>query len=197
MAGKSGPKHKVSRREGTNLTGTGSATLQRRLSVPPGGIKSTRRRTSDYATSLRVKQRVKKEYAMTETQFQRFFEIANRMPGNTGENLVILLEQRLDNVVYRLGFAHTRPMARQLVTHDHIRVNGRPINIPSFLVKPGDRIQLDETMTQRREENGTNGAVMPPWLTVENNVGQVTGAPRREDLDPDIRENLIVEFYAR
>lgn len=193
MARQTGPKHKVSRREGVNLTGTSSQSLQRRLNVPPGGTRVTRR-TSDYAQRLRAKQRVKREYGMTESQFRRIFEEASRTTGRTGENLLFLLERRLDNVIYRLGFANTRPMARQTVVHGHVQVNGAVVNVPSYKVKPGDVITLDPEMTKALD---TKGAVIPSWLAVEGNVGRVLGSPRREDLDPNIRESLIVEFYAR
>ncbi len=195
MARQTGPKHKVSRREGVNLTGTSSKSLQRRLSVPPGGVQSSRRRATEYATGLRAKQRVKREYGTTEAQFRRLFREASRMPGATGENLLILLERRLDNVIYRMGFTPTRPMARQLVTHRHVLVNGKVSNVPSMLVKPGDVVQVTPEMGKVLEEN--RGEVIPPWLTVEGNTGRVVGMPRREDIAPDIRENLIVEFYAR
>ncbi len=122
------------------------------------------------------------------------FERASRLPGRTGEHLLFLLERRLDNVVYRLGFAQTRPMARQLVVHRHILVNGAEVNIPSYEVRPGDVITLKPEMAKNIEEQGV---AIPPWLARENNVGRVIGMPRREYLDPEIKENQIVEFYAR
>lgn len=194
MVRKTGPKHKLSRREGVNLTGTSSKSLQRRLNVLPGGTRPQRRAT-DYAIGLRAKQRVKREYGVTEAQLRRLFDEASRMPGPTGENLLILLERRLDNAVYRAGFAPTRPMARQLVTHRHLRVNGKMADVPSSLLKPGDVLELSPEMAKVVEEN--RGEVFPPWLTVEGNRAQVTGIPRREDISTDIRESLIVEFYAR
>ncbi len=200
MAKYTGPKHKRSRREGVNLTGTTSTSLERRLDVPPGGKKSTRRRNpSDYAMGLRAKQRVKREYGMMERQFLRFFEEARRKRGSTGLNLLQLLERRLDNVVYRLGFARTRPMARQMVNHRHILVNGKVLNIPSYLVQVGDVVELDEVARKMPyvQEELESGRALPSWLTREGMTGRVTGTARREDLAPDISEDLIVEFYAR
>lgn len=194
MARQPGSKHKMSRREGVNLTGTSSRSLQRRLDGPPGGRRMTRR-ASDYAARLRAKQRVKREYGTTESQFRRLFEEASRLKGQTGENLLVLLERRLDNVIYRLGFASTRPMARQLVVHRHILVNGAAVDVPSYIVKPGDVITLKPEMGRVLED--TRGSVVPPWLEVKENVGRVVGVPRREYLDPAIQESLIVEFYAR
>ncbi len=201
MARYTGPKNKISRREGVNLTGTGSASLERRLNVPPGGGTTRgRRRTSEYALALRAKQRVKREYGMTESQFLRFFEMARRMPGPTGVNLLQLLERRLDNVVYRLGWTPTRPMARQLVSHRHVLANGKTLSIPSSLVHPGDVVQLDRTAQQIPEVAGElerPHAAVPPWLSREGSTGRVSKMPSREDVSPEIREDLIVEFYAR
>ncbi len=194
MVRRTGSKHKVSRREGVNLTGTASRSLQRRLEVPPGGMR-LRRKTSDYAARLRAKQRVKREYGLTEAQFRNVFEEASRQHGRTGETLLMLLERRLDNAVYRLGFALTRPQARQLVVHGHVRINGKQVSVPSFLVKPGDVITLDQNMAGILEE--TRGGVAPPWLSAEGNTGRVVGMPQREHVDANIREDYIVEFYAR
>jgi small subunit ribosomal protein S4 len=200
MARNLGPKHKLSRREGVNLTGTTSASLQRRMDVPPGGVRNIHRRPSDYAIHLRAKQRAKREYGMTEQQFFRFFKEARKMPGPTGLNLLQLLERRLDNTVYRLGLARTRPMARQLVSHRHVLVNSQRINIPSYQVKPGDVITLDERalrMPLVQEELEARRMPLPSWLAREGNAGRVVALPKREDSPADISENLIVEFYAR
>jgi small subunit ribosomal protein S4 len=183
-----------------NLTGTTSRNLEKRLAVPPGGRSRRRRRESDYAVRLRAKQRVKRQYDMVERQFRRFFDQARKLPGPAGENLLQLLERRLDNTVYRLGFARTRPMARQLVNHRHVLVNGRKVDIPSYIVKPGDVIKLTPKALQIpvvQEDIQTGPAVMPSWLVKEGDTGRVVGMPRREDADADIREDLIVEFYAR
>lgn len=199
MARYTGPKHRISRREGVNLTGTTSATLQRRLNVPPGGI-GRRRRMSEYGLRLRAKQRVKRQYGVLERQFRRYVEEARRMAGPTGENLLQLLERRLDNVVYRLGFARTRPMARQLVSHGHVLVNEKKLNIPSAQVRPGDVVKLGPKALQIpvvQEELESGRTVVPPWLAREDGVGRVVGLPRREDVEPDIREDLVIEFYSR
>jgi small subunit ribosomal protein S4 len=199
MARYRGSTHKMSRREGVNLTGTTSPSLQRRLRVPPGQARR-QQRPSEYAVRLRTKQRVKRQYGMLERPFRRAFAEARRMPGDTGHNLLFLLEHRLDTVVYRLGFAHTRPMARQLVAHRHVLVNGRWVNIPSYRVQIGDTIQLTEKAT---EIPGIHDALtmpltrMPSWLMREGSVGRVIGTPQRGEIDPDIREQRIVEFYSR
>lgn len=199
MARYRGPTHKLSRREGVNVTGTTSPSLQRRLRVPPGQARRPQR-PSEYAIRLRAKQRVKRQYGLLERTFRRVFAEARRMPGDTGHNLLFLLEHRLDTVVYRLGFAHTRPMARQLVTHQHVLVNGRRVTIPSYSVQVGDTIQLTAHAGEIpgvREALATRPARLPSWLMREGVVGQVIGTPQRGELDPDIREQLIVEFYSR
>jgi small subunit ribosomal protein S4 len=195
-----GPKHKISRREGVNITGTTAPSLADKLNIPPVRRGRRRRSASEYEVRLRAKQRVKLQYGLLEKQFRRFFKAAGRMPGPTGVNLLQLLERRLDNAVYRIGFARTRPMARQLVSHGHVRVNDKKVDIPSFLVKPGDVITLAPTalgMPVVQEEMRTGRRVMPSWLAKDGGGGRVTGFPGREDSDADIREDLIVEFYAR
>ena len=199
MARYTGPKHKQARREGVNLTGTTSARLTQRLGVPPGPLRR-RGRPSDYALRLRAKQRVKRQYGMLERTFRRYVEEASRMPGATGHNLLQLLERRLDSVVYRLGFGRTRPMARQMVNHGHILVNDRKVNIPSYRVKVGDVITL--TPRAREMPGVQEGLAVPPahlpaWLTRADASGCVINLPRREDVEADIREDWIVEFYSR
>ncbi|MFN3326434.1 MAG: 30S ribosomal protein S4 [Bryobacteraceae bacterium] len=198
MARYRGPKFKLSRREGVNVTGTTSPRLEKVLETLPGG-RQRPRRVSEYGLRLRAKQRVKAQYGMLERAFRRFFEEARRMPGPTGLNLLQLLERRLDNAAYRLGFARTRPMARQLVRHSHVSVNGKRVNIPSYLVKPGDVIRLQPAAAKIpvvEEEMLTRG-VTASWLERDGDTGRVIGMPKREDIEPDIREDLIVEFYAR
>jgi small subunit ribosomal protein S4 len=195
-----GPKHKLSRREGVNITGTTSPSLAAKLNVTPGRSGRRQRHASEYEVRLRAKQRVKHQYGMLEKQFRRFFEEASRRPGPTGVNLLQLLERRLDNAVYRLGFARTRPMARQLVNHGHVHVNHKKIDVPSYLLKVGDQITLTPAalrMPVVQEELKISPKVMPSWLERDQHVGRVIGYPRREDSDADIREDLIVEFYAR
>jgi small subunit ribosomal protein S4 len=190
----------VSRREGVNITGTTSPGLAQKLDIPPGRHGRGRRHASEYEIRLRAKQRVKLQYGILEKQFRRFFKEASRMRGPTGANLLQLLERRLDNAVYRIGFARTRPMARQLVSHGHVRVNDKKVDIPSYLVKPGDVIALAPGALQMpvvQEELRTSRRVIPSWLERDGSVGRVIGYPRREDSDADIHEDLIVEFYAR
>jgi small subunit ribosomal protein S4 len=199
MARYRGPTHKLSRREGVNLTGTTSRSLQRRLQVLPGHARP-RRRPSEYAIRLRAKQRVKRQYGVLERSFRRYVKVARRMPGNTGHNLLRLLEQRLDTIVYRLGFALTRPMARQLVTHRHVLVNGQRVNIPSYRMQIGDTVQLTEKALEIpgvRDALPIPPAGLPSWLRREGNSGRVVGTPQRGEIDPDIQEQLIVEFYSR
>ena len=193
-------KHKLSRRFGMDIFGTGGPSLQRRLATPPGGQpRGRRRRLTDYGTQLLEKQKVKAIYGVAEAAFRRYFAEAARLPGRTGENLLVLLERRLDNVVYRLGLARTRPMARQLVNHGHVRVNGRRDNIPSSLVRPGETIQLAEaaaripTVVEEMESHRP----VPAWLERAGAGGRVLRLPTRQDVELPINEDLIVEFYSR
>ena len=199
MARYTGPKHKLSRREGVNLTGTTSPSLVKRLGVPPGP-RRRRGRPSDYALRLRAQQRVKRQYGTLERAFRRCVGEARRMPGETGDNLLQLLERRLDSVVYRLGFARTRPMARQLVNHGHILVNARKVTIPSYRVKVGDVLALTPramAIPGVQEAVALSPAYLPAWLTRAGGQGGVVSTPRRTDIEADIREDLIVEFYSR
>lgn len=199
MVKASKPRHKESRRFGMDIYGTGGDSLARRLDIPPGGVRSRRARLSEYALRLREKQKVKAIYGIAESQFRRYYQEAARQKGATGANLLSLLERRLDNVVYRLGLARTRPMARQLVNHRHVLVNGRKVNIPSYLVRVGDTLTLDQTaakMPQVLEEQEAARPV-PDWLEKEGMGGRVKRLPTREDVDVPIQEALIVEFYAR
>jgi small subunit ribosomal protein S4 len=194
------PRWKTMRRFGVNLYGTRSSGLQKRLTQPPGQHGQARRRkASEYATQLREKQKVRFMYGTNERQFRRTFERALRMPGRTGEQMLSLLERRLDNVVYRLGFSPTRPMARQLVSHGHILVNGRRVTIPSYEVKPGDAVALKESS---REIPGvvealTSSPPPPPWLQRLDEEGLVAGLPGPEDFEPHIEPQRIVEYYSR
>ncbi len=162
-----------------------------------------RRRPSDYERQLREKQKVRRIYGVLERQFRRYFEEAERQTGLTGENLLILLERRLDNVVFRLGFADSRAQARQLVQHGHFTVNGRPVNIPSFLVRAGDVVAVREQSRRlsyfkdRAEVLGSRSLVN--WLSLDTAAlgGRVLTLPRREDIDIPIDEHLVVEFYSR
>lgn len=195
-----GPKNKLSRREGQDLFGTGGASLERRLSQPPGMHGRTlRSRVTEYGRQLREKQKVKRIYGMREKQFQRFFSLALKARGLTGAALLKLLERRLDNVVYRLGFARTRPQARQFVGHGHILVDGRRVNIPSYLVEPGQVIALDPDARKIPDVHDLleNPAYVPGWLARQDGTGQVVREPERSEIDHDINEQLIIEFYSR
>ena len=165
---------------------------------------NVRRKQSEYATQLQEKQKVKFVYGILEKQFRSYYEKAARMPGKTGENLLVLVERRLDNVVYRLGFAMTRREARQLVNHGHFTVNGKKVNIPSFLVKVGDVIEVKESSRQSvkfKRFVGEDAIIVnvPQWLEKEKNSlkGTVTKMPAREDIDLPIEEHLIVELYSK
>ena len=168
----------------------------------PGG--QMRKKKSEYAMQLAEKQKVKFVYGILEKQFHSYYEKASRMPGKTGENLLSLVERRLDNVVYRLGFAMTRREARQLVNHGHFTVNGRKVNIPSFLVKAGDVIEVAEksrASVKFKRLTGEDAPMVttPQWLEREKNAlkGTVTKLPVREDIDMPIEEHLIVELYSK
>ena len=165
---------------------------------------NVRRKESEYATQLKEKQKVKFVYGILEKQFHSYYEKAIRMPGETGENLLVLVERRLDNVVYRLGFAMTRREARQLVNHGHFTVNGRKVNIPSYLVKVGDVIEVRESSRSSvkfKRFVGEDAIIVnvPQWLEKEKNSlkGTITKLPAREDIDLPIEEHLIVELYSK
>ena len=163
---------------------------------------NVRRKQSEYATQLQEKQKVKFVYGILEKQFHSYYEKAMRLPGETGENLLVLVERRLDNVVYRLGFAMTRREARQLVNHDHFTVNGKKVNIPSYLVKSGDVVALKEGSRSLSKFKGSLEAnasrVVPKWLEMDkNHVAKVIAEPAREDIDLPIEEHLIVELYSK
>lgn len=199
MAKYVGPKDKLSRREGFDLFGKGAKLT--RLNVPPGvhGPKGTRRQ-SQYGRQLREKQKVKRIYGVLEKQFRRYVEKALKSKKNTGETLLSLLEKRLDNVVYRLGFVPSRPAARQLVSHKHVLVNGKVVNIPSYQVKPGDIITLKNiameipSIKRLLEEKELK---TPAWLKRKAAAGKVEKDPIREDITEPITEQDIVEFYSR
>ena len=194
------PKHKLSRREGKDLFGTGGPSLERRLDQPPGMHgKRPIRRVSVYAEQLREKQKVKRMYGLREQQFRNLMEIALRSRGQTGLTLLKMLERRLDNVVYRLGLARTRPQARQFVNHGLIRVDGQRVDIPSYLVKPGQEIEMKEAALEMPDvqELAQTSTPIPGWLEQRNGVGVVVREPNRDDIDPDIQEQRIVEFYSR
>ena len=199
MARYTGPKHKLARREGVNILDKTSASLKRRLNIPPGvhGRKRTRR-LSEFGTQLREKQKLKATYGILEKQLTRLVRSVEKQKGETGELLIALLETRLDNIVYRLGFAKTRFQARQLVSHGHVLVNGKKITIPSYHVKAGDVIGLSEKML-------ANTALTPleipeallPFLAREKVAGKLLRAPKREDVQLLFDTQLIIEYYSR
>ncbi len=206
MARYRGPVGKVSRRLGIGLSEKGQRILSRRP-FPPGqhGPSARRRQVSDYGLQLLEKQKARYMYGVQERQFRRLFAQASRRSGVTGEYLLSLLERRLDNVVYRLGLASTRAQARQIVSHGHITVNGRKTNVPSYTVRVGETIGLrpqsrSRTYFRNLVDGGELGRSRPPeWLRLDANeiVGEVIALPRREDAEPGINEQLIVEFYSR
>ena len=208
MARYTGSVCRLCRREGCKLFLKGEKCYGPKCTVsvrptPPGEHGQARqRKMSEYGLQLREKQKAKRAYGVLENQFHRYFEEADRQKGITGENLLVLLERRLDNVVYRAGFGASRPMARQLVLHGHIRVNGKKVNIPSYLVKAGDVITIREKSAESEYFKGLRegtGKVMPAWLTIDAQNLKVTveAMPKREDIDLTIQENLIVELYSK
>ncbi len=194
------PKHKRSRREGRDLFGSGGESLERRLGQPPGmHIQQRKRRESEYSKQLRQKQMVKRMYGLREGQFRRFHHMAERTHEPTGQAVLKILERRLDNVVYRLGFARTRPQARQFVNHGHVRVDGQRVTIPSYLVMPGELVALDQAILKSPDVQDLidNPPLVPGWLEREDGTGVIVRMPYREEAEPDINEQLIVEFYSR
>ena len=208
MARYIGPTCKLARREGVDLELKSPARgleSKCKLNQPPGQHGSSRRmRLSDYALQLREKQKVRRTYGVLERQFRNYYKLAAKQKGATGENLLRLLETRLDNVVYRMGFAVTRAQARQLVTHKAISVNGQTVNIPSYRVKPEDVIAIREKAQNqlRVKEAATLSQEMdlvPAWCEVDHKklVGTFKAYPDRDELSQDINENLIVELYSK
>jgi len=207
MARYLGPKCKLSRREGTDLflkSGIKPLENKCKLNTPPGSMLGSRReRLSGYGVQLREKQKLRRMYGILEKQFRNYYKKAAKIKGSTGENLLSLLECRLDNMVYRMGFAVTRAEARQLVTHKTIAVNKTIVNIPSYQVSVNDEIRVVEKATsQLRIKNAMKIATqlgICEWLQVDEKKlsGIVKSIPDREDILPDINENLIVEFYSK
>jgi small subunit ribosomal protein S4 len=207
MARYVGPKCKLARREGTDLflkSGVKPLESKCKFSVPPGGIKGERRqRLSDYGLQLREKQKLRRMYGVLERQFSNYYEEAARRIGATGENLLKLLECRLDNVVYRMGFAATRAEARQLVSHKAISVNDQAVTVASYQCKAGDVVQVRErSRKQLRIQSALSVAQqvgLPEWVEVNDKEfrGVFKSAPARDDILPDINENLVVELYSK
>lgn len=207
MARYIGPKAKLSRREGADLflkSARRSISDKAKFDTKPGQHgRTSGSRTSDYGLQLREKQKVKRMYGVLEKQFRRYFSEADRRRGNTGANLLFLLESRLDNVVYRMGFGSTRAEARQLVSHKAILVNGQSVNIPSYLVKAGDIIAVrEQSRKQIRVQEALQLAIqvgMPSWVevSVDKAEGVFKKVPDRDEFGADINESLIVELYSR
>jgi small subunit ribosomal protein S4 len=209
MARYIGPTCKLARREGADLSLKSPARAldsKCKLEQKPGqhGATARKGKLSDYATQLREKQKVKRIYGLLERQFRNYYKKASTKKGNTGENLLQLLETRLDNVVYRMGFSVTRPAARQLVSHRGITVNGKSVNLPSYQVKAGDAIALSEKAQKqlRVQESLTVAQQMdlsPSWVEVDSKKfsGVFKAVPDRADLPADINEALIVELYSK
>ena len=199
-----GPKSKIARKFGEAIYGADKV-LEKR-NYPPGqhGLARKRKKVSEYGTQLSEKQKAKYTYGLLEKQFSRTYEQAARMGGITGENLLKLLECRLDNVVFRLGFAQTRRDARQLVSHAHFTVNGKKVNIPSYQVKAGDVIEVRESSRSSAKFAKLTGpeapvVALPAWLNREAGTlkGVVAKLPERSDIDYEVAEHLIVELYSK
>jgi small subunit ribosomal protein S4 len=200
-----GPKARVSRRLGTNIWGTKGETIAMdRRPYPPGEHGRGRRRgnVSEYLLQMQEKQKARFSYGLSERQFRNLYEEANRRPGVTGENMLRYLELRLDNVVYRAGWAATRPQARQFVGHGHVNVNGRRVDIPSYRVRKGDVVQLrpkSRDLIIVRHNVDVLDRTPPAWLETGDGGNQVTvrELPIREQIDVPVREQLIVELYSK
>ena len=207
MAKYTDSKCRICRREGEKLFLKGercykpSCAFERRP-VPPGQHGLRRKKVSEYGLQLREKQKTKRQYGLLEGQFKKYYERADRMRGITGENMLSLLERRLDNVVYRMGIGMSRAHSRQLVNHAHFTVNGKNVNIPSFIVKEGDIIAVKESKKDNKhfkEVRSMKVGTMPKWLDFdpEKLEGKIIALPTREDIDSRISEHMIVELYSK
>jgi len=208
MARYRGPVEKIERRLGVSLALKGERRLAGKNALEkrpyaPGQHGQRRAKISEYGLQLREKQKAKYMYGVAEKQFRNLFKEANRMEGNTGENLIILLERRLDNVVYRMGFASTRRFARQLVNHRHVLVDGKRVDIPSYRVKPGQKIEIREKSKNnpqiQRSIELSNQTGIVPWVDVDKEklFGIFTRLPEREEIAIPVEERLIVELYSK
>lgn len=195
-----GPKRRLSRREGVALFNKDISFIERKGAVPPGtrGTKS-RRRISEYSLQLREKQKAKRIFGLTERQFNNLFKKASKSKSATGQKLLELLEIRLDNIVYRLGFAKSRAEARQMVSHGHIDVDGKRVDIPSYSLKANSLVEirsnfLDNTQVKKNLEDNVK---TPEWLSKKATIGKILRMPTREEMEQIINEQLIVEYYSR
>ena len=203
-----GPVSRLCRREGMKLFLKGAKCYTKkcpfeRRPTPPGQHGVRRRKVSEFGIQLREKQKMRRIYSVHERQFKRYFENAERRTGVTGENLLRLLETRLDNVVFRMGFATSRAQARQLVSHGHFTVNGDSTNVPSFAVGEGDLVEVRETSRKsayfKNAKETLKGAQRPDWLSVDADKlsGSVTALPRRDQMPAELNEQLVIEYYSR
>ena len=208
MARYTGSVCRQCRREGTKLFLKGDRCYSDKCAVtkrhtPPGMHGQGRRKQSEYGIQLREKQKVRRAYGVLESQFRKYYDVAANMRGVTGDNMLELLERRLDNVAYRLNFGESRPMARQMVTHGHIRVNGKKVDIASYQVKVGDTISLREKSRDLeyfkglREQGASRTIPKRLEFDAESLTGKVVALPQRDDIDLTIEEHLIVEYYSR
>jgi len=206
MARYRGPTCKLARREGTDLflkSGVKPLDSKCKLETPPGGQGQRRGRLSDYGVQLREKQKLRRMYGLLERQFRNYYKKASQVRGSTGENLLKMLESRLDNVVYRMGFASTRAEARQLVNHKGILVNEQIVSIPSYQLKAGDKVAVRErakAQTRIKAALDIAGQVgFPEWVEVDDKKmeGLLKSLPERDEILPDINENLVVELYSK
>lgn len=196
------PKGKIVRRLGANVFGNAKYDkLLSRKSTPPGGAPRRRAKQSIYGLQLQEKQKIRLAYGISEKQLRSVYVTAKKMDGITGTNMLVLLESRLDNVVYRMGFCVTRPQARQLVRHGHFRVNDRKVDMPGVLLKPGDVVSIREASAEMKvlKENLESAASVskPAWLTFENGKGIVVRYPERADIPNVADEQVVVEFYSK
>lgn len=200
MARYTGPKHKLARKEGVNLLDKSSQSLLRRLNIPPGVHgKKRKKRLSEYGLQLREKQKAKTTYGLLEKQFKKLVQTVRSKKGDTKELIISLLETRLDNITYRLGFAKTRYMARQLVSHGHILVNGKKLTIPSFQVKVNDVVSLSPKMQKNPKilEILEEKQEVLPFLKKQGTLGKLERMPKKEDLQVPFDLQLIIEYYSR
>lgn len=200
MARYTGPKRKLSRREGLALFAKDAKYLEKNGAIPPGqhGL-GRRRRISEYGTQLREKQKAKRIFGLLEKQFKRYVDEAGKVKGATGLALLQTLERRLDNVVYRLNFAKSRSGARQLVSHGHIKVDDKKVNIPSYQVNIDQTIEISDNMRDNTQVKKSleEGSTLPEWLDRKATIGKVLRIPNREEMEQSIDEQLIVEYYSR
>mgnify|MGYP004452181001 CR=1 FL=1 len=206
MAKYTGADCRLCRREGCKLFLKGERCLSSKCPIEkkaavPGVHGQARRKASEYSLQLREKQKVKRSYGLLEKQFKRYYDMAENMKGIVGENMLSLLERRLDNVVYRMGIGASRAESRQIVNHGHITVNGKSVNIPSYLVKVGDVIAIKESKQNIEAFKALKDVkvVFPKWLEFDNKtlVGKINALPQRDDIDLNVKEHLIVELYSK